>query len=200
MNAPTHVPSPTREPGAERVSSEGSYDVVVIGAGFAGMYAMYRAQQAGLSVHGFEAGTDVGGTWYWNRYPGARCDVESVDYSFSFDDAAPAGVDLERAVRDPAGDPRLPAARCPALRPLRSLLLRRARRRVRAGRGKRLLAGRDRRRQLGARHASWSLRPAASRCPNRPDLPGADDFAGEVYFTAEWPDDSVVVRRASGSV
>jgi cyclohexanone monooxygenase len=59
-------------------------DIVVIGAGFGGMYAHYRFRQLGLSVFGFEQGTDVGGTWYWNRYPGARCDVESVDYTYTF--------------------------------------------------------------------------------------------------------------------
>jgi cyclohexanone monooxygenase len=61
------------------------YDVVVIGAGFGGMYAMHRLRQAGHSVQSFEAGDGVGGTWYWNRYPGARCDVESIQYSYSFD-------------------------------------------------------------------------------------------------------------------
>jgi cyclohexanone monooxygenase len=59
-------------------------EIVVIGAGFGGMYAHYRFRQLGMSVFGFEQGTDVGGTWYWNRYPGARCDVESVDYCYSF--------------------------------------------------------------------------------------------------------------------
>ncbi|TSD48892.1 NAD(P)/FAD-dependent oxidoreductase [Rhodococcus sp. KBS0724] len=59
-------------------------DAVVIGAGVAGLYAMYRLRKQGLRVHGFEAGSGVGGTWYFNRYPGARCDVESFDYSFSF--------------------------------------------------------------------------------------------------------------------
>jgi cyclohexanone monooxygenase len=59
-------------------------DIVVIGAGFGGIYAHYRFRQLGLSVFGFEQGTDVGGTWYWNRYPGARCDVESVDYTYTF--------------------------------------------------------------------------------------------------------------------
>jgi cyclohexanone monooxygenase len=61
-------------------------DVVVIGAGFAGVYAVHRLSSRGLSVRGFEAGADVGGTWYWNRYPGARCDVESMDYSYGFSD------------------------------------------------------------------------------------------------------------------
>ncbi|MFM9225472.1 MAG: flavin-containing monooxygenase, partial [Actinomycetota bacterium] len=62
-------------------------DVVVVGAGFAGLYMIHRTRAEGLSVRVFEAGDDVGGTWYWNRYPGARCDVESVEYSYSFDEA-----------------------------------------------------------------------------------------------------------------
>ncbi|WP_278265636.1 NAD(P)/FAD-dependent oxidoreductase [Nocardia sp. AG03] len=62
-------------------------DVVVVGAGIAGLYALHRFRGSGLSVRVFEAGEGVGGVWYWNRYPGARCDVESVDYSYSFDDA-----------------------------------------------------------------------------------------------------------------
>lgn len=59
-------------------------DVIIVGAGFAGMYALYRIRQLGLTVRVIEAGGDVGGTWYWNRYPGARCDVESMSYSYSF--------------------------------------------------------------------------------------------------------------------
>ena len=61
------------------------FDVIVIGAGFAGLYAVYKMRQTGRSVRAFEAGSGVGGTWYWNRYPGARCDVESMEYSFGFD-------------------------------------------------------------------------------------------------------------------
>jgi len=60
------------------------YDAVVIGAGFAGMYALYRLRELGLSVRVYERGAGVGGTWYWNRYPGARCDTESMIYSYSF--------------------------------------------------------------------------------------------------------------------
>ena len=60
-------------------------DVIVVGAGFAGLYLLHKFRQMGLSARAFEAGSDVGGTWYWNRYPGARCDIESIDYSFSFD-------------------------------------------------------------------------------------------------------------------
>ncbi len=62
----------------------GEYDVIVVGAGFAGMYMLHRLRGLGLKVRVFEQGGDVGGTWYWNRYPGARCDVESMQYSYSF--------------------------------------------------------------------------------------------------------------------
>src|ERR1700735_2341448 len=58
--------------------------LLIVGAGFGGLYALHRAQQGGLTARVFEAGDDVGGTWYWNRYPGARCDVESVEYSYGF--------------------------------------------------------------------------------------------------------------------
>jgi cyclohexanone monooxygenase len=61
-------------------------DVIVVGAGFSGLYAVYRARKAGFNVSGLEVGSDVGGVWYWNKYPGARCDVESLEYSYSFDE------------------------------------------------------------------------------------------------------------------
>ncbi|MDA9488447.1 flavin-containing monooxygenase [Bradyrhizobium sp. CCBAU 11361] len=61
-----------------------AYDVVVVGAGFAGMYMLHRLRGLGFSARGYEQGGGVGGTWYWNRYPGARCDVESMQYSYSF--------------------------------------------------------------------------------------------------------------------
>src|SRR6201995_2752344 len=63
-----------------------AYDVVVVGAGFAGMYMLHRLRGQGFSVRVYEQGDGVGGTWYWNRYPGARCDVESMQYSYSFSD------------------------------------------------------------------------------------------------------------------
>ena len=58
------------------------YDVVVVGAGFAGMYMLHRLRQQGMTARVYEQGDGVGGTWYWNRYPGARCDVESMQYSY----------------------------------------------------------------------------------------------------------------------
>ncbi|UCH47045.1 MAG: NAD(P)/FAD-dependent oxidoreductase [Betaproteobacteria bacterium] len=67
-------------------SASDSVDVVIVGAGFAGMYMLHRLREAGFSALVLEAGSDVGGTWYWNRYPGARCDVESMQYSYQFSD------------------------------------------------------------------------------------------------------------------
>ena len=69
---------------AVSVHGDADVDVVVVGAGLAGMYALYRLRQLGFRARAFETASDVGGTWYWNRYPGARCDVESMEYSYSF--------------------------------------------------------------------------------------------------------------------
>ena len=71
MNQPASVPE--------------QFDAVVVGAGFSGLYMLYRLRQLGLSVKVFDSAGDVGGTWYWNRYPGARCDVPTTDYAYSFD-------------------------------------------------------------------------------------------------------------------
>src|SRR5258708_5064074 len=75
----THVLAERPNPGEFAV-----YDAIIIGAGISGMYMLYRLRELGLSVGVFEAGTGVGGTWYWNRYPGARFDSESWTYGSSF--------------------------------------------------------------------------------------------------------------------
>ena len=67
-----------------KLEPPGMFDAVIVGAGFAGLYMLHRLRGMGLSVRVFEAGGGVGGTWYWNRYPGARCDVESMQYSYQF--------------------------------------------------------------------------------------------------------------------
>src|SRR5918997_1857993 len=82
---PGAPPSPTAADTSPGRAPEGAaLDAVVVGAGFAGLYMLHRLRGLGLSVRVFEAGEGVGGTWYWNRYPGARCDVESMQYSYSF--------------------------------------------------------------------------------------------------------------------
>ena len=81
------MPDP-RHPGLDAgAAPPRAFDAVVVGAGFAGLYMLHRLRGLGLSARVYEAGGGVGGTWFWNRYPGARCDVESLDYSYSFSDA-----------------------------------------------------------------------------------------------------------------
>ncbi|SDF42237.1 flavin-containing monooxygenase [Thalassobaculum litoreum] len=65
---------------------DATVDIAIVGAGFAGMYMLHRARGMGLRAVVFETGDGVGGTWHWNRYPGARCDVESMEYSYQFDE------------------------------------------------------------------------------------------------------------------
>jgi cation diffusion facilitator CzcD-associated flavoprotein CzcO len=60
------------------------FDALVIGAGFSGLYTLHRLRQLGLRVRALEMAENVGGTWFYNRYPGARCDIESIEYSYSF--------------------------------------------------------------------------------------------------------------------
>jgi cation diffusion facilitator CzcD-associated flavoprotein CzcO len=168
------------------MSTQGTFDVVVVGAGFAGLYAAYRAKHAGMSVRGFEAGADVGGTWFWNRYPGARCDVESVDYSFSFDDdlqqewtwserfaTQPEILDYMRHAAARFGldalygfEERVEAATYNEHAPGWEIT---------TDRGSRVVA-----RYLVLATGSLSV-------PHQPPIPGAGDFGGEVYFTARWP-------------
>jgi cyclohexanone monooxygenase len=78
--------SDVKHSAAPVASSPRTFDAVIVGAGFAGLYMLHRLRGLGLSARAYEAGDGIGGTWYWNRYPGARCDVESMDYSYSFSD------------------------------------------------------------------------------------------------------------------
>jgi cation diffusion facilitator CzcD-associated flavoprotein CzcO len=163
-----------------------AYDAIVVGAGFAGLYAVHRLKVAGLSVLGVEAAPDVGGTWYWNRYPGARCDVESVDYSYSFDDELQdSWVWSERFAAQPE-----------ILAYLNHVAERFDLRRNYSF-GTNVVGAR-----FDSRDSSWSVRTGegqvhrgrfllcATGCLsaiNRPDLPGMVDFGGDVYYTADWP-------------
>ena len=73
-----------RTPKQRQTVIDQDFDVLIVGGGVAGLYLLYRLRGLGLSAVAFEAGARVGGTWYWNRYPGCRCDVESLEYSYSF--------------------------------------------------------------------------------------------------------------------
>lgn len=78
------MPDTTTETVRDNNDGSTDYDVVIVGAGFGGLYSLYRLRGQNMTAIAFEAGDDVGGTWYWNKYPGARCDVESLEYSYAF--------------------------------------------------------------------------------------------------------------------
>ena len=172
------------------VADRNRLDVVIVGAGFSGLYALHKLRGLGFSAVVLEAGAGVGGTWYWNRYPGARCDVESLDYSFSFDEQLeqewewseryPPQPEIHRYLEHVADrfdlrrDIRL-HARVSALR-------------------------------LNEPDGTWTARTAdglevtAHHCilatgmltiPNKPAIPGVDSFAGDVFHTARWPEAGV---------
>jgi cation diffusion facilitator CzcD-associated flavoprotein CzcO len=158
-------------------------DVIVIGAGFAGLYAVHRAASAGLAVTGIEAAPDVGGTWYWNRYPGARCDVESVDYSYSFDEELQQSWTWSERF----------AAQPEILAYLRHVADRfDLRRHYQFGADVVDAAFERGRWQVWTANGHYAapFLVCATGClsaVNRPDIRGIDDFAGDVYFTAAWP-------------
>ena len=88
------------------------FDVVVVGAGFAGMYALHKLRELGFTVKVVEAGDGVGGTWFWNRYPGARCDVNSLEYSYQFSRRITAGMELVGKVCAATRNSRIRQSRC----------------------------------------------------------------------------------------
>ena len=130
---------------------------------------LHRSRELGLRPVFFEAGGDVGGTWYWNRYPGARCDVESMEYSLRVLRRAPAGVGVDRALRHPARDPPLPRPRRRPLRPPPRHPVRHPRRRRPPSTRPTepwTVTHRPRRRADAPASSSWP--PAASRRPTCP--------------------------------
>jgi cation diffusion facilitator CzcD-associated flavoprotein CzcO/acetyl esterase/lipase len=165
-------------------------DVVVVGAGFAGLYMLHELRRLGFSSVVIEAADDVGGTWYWNRYPGARCDIESIDYSYSWD------PDLEREWQWSERYATQPEI----LRYLGHVADKHdLRRDIRFGT-----------RVTGARwdaaEKRWSVRTdhgdeircrfyvMATGClsvPKTPDVPGHERFRGPSYYTGRWPKDGV---------
>jgi cation diffusion facilitator CzcD-associated flavoprotein CzcO len=159
-------------------------DAIVIGAGFAGLYAVHRCQSEGLTVLGVEAAPSVGGTWFWNRYPGARCDVESVDYSYSFD---------EELQNEWTWTERF-AAQPEILAYLDHVADRFDLRRHYVFDTEVVDAHFDAAEWVVQTSDGESRRARFLLCAtgclsavNRPDIPGLDDFAGEVYYTAAWP-------------
>src|SRR5262245_18181703 len=161
-------------------------DVVVVGAGFAGLYALHRLRRAGCSTVVLERAGDVGGTCYWNRYPGARCDIESLDYSYSFDPELEKEWQWsERYATQPEILRYLGhVADKYALRPdirfgtaVASAVWDAAARRwrVRTDQGDEI------------RCRFYVMAHGCLSHAKTPDIPGVDRFAGEVYFTSRWP-------------
>ena len=168
----------------------GEIDAVVVGAGFGGMYMLVKLRELGFSVQGFEAGHDVGGTWYWNRYPGARCDVPSLFYSYTWSE------ELQKAWRwteKYAAQPEIlryanHVADRFDLRPLIAFETRVVaahfdeaadRWRVTTDRGDTLMA-------------RWLI--MATGClstPRKPPISGVDSFQGPTYHTGAWPHEGV---------
>ena len=166
------------------------YDVVIVGAGFAGMYGLHKFRSQGLSVKVFEAGSDVGGTWYWNRYPGARCDVPSIEYSFGFSEELEQEWDW----------PEVFSAQPDILRYANHVADRFNLRKdiqfeSRVTEVLFLEESGDWRISVGETyqcHAKFCV--MATGClsvPNTPEIEGADQFRGQVLHTGRWPKDEV---------
>ncbi len=161
-------------------------DVAVVGAGFAGLYLLHKLRKAGFSAVAIEEADDVGGTWYWNRYPGARCDIQTIDYSYTFD------PELEKAWQwseKYATQPEI-------LRYLGFVADRYdLRRDIRFGEkvtgakwdqaAERWLLSTDKGTTISCRY--YIMATGCLSAPKPPEIDGVKDFKGEVYFTGRWP-------------
>lgn len=176
--------------GDARAPERRRVDAVVVGAGFGGMYMAHRLRGMGLDMVGIEAGRDVGGVWYWNRYPGARCDLMVVDYSYAF------SPEIEQAwtwSEQFAAQPEILAyagfvADKLDLRPLFRF-------------GTRVVGAvwddderlwtvtTDRGDEYRATYCVMATGPLS--IPKDPRFPGQDRFAGDILFAAKWPHDPV---------
>jgi cyclohexanone monooxygenase len=154
------------------------------------MYALHRFRQLGLSVQVLEAGTDVGGTWYWNRYPGARCDVPSLEYSFGFSE------DLEQAW----DWPEVFSAQPDILRYAHHVADRFDLRKDIRFETRVIAVDYDENERLWRLTGDAGQRFVGKYCvmatgclsvPNKPDLPGADSFEGLELHTGLWPKETV---------
>ncbi|MDO8773481.1 MAG: NAD(P)/FAD-dependent oxidoreductase [Burkholderiaceae bacterium] len=165
-------------------------DAVVVGSGFAGLYMLYRLRELGLKAQAFEAGDGVGGTWYWNRYPGARCDVESMQYSYSFSDELQQ--EWQWTERYPQQAEILSYINHVADRfDLRSDIQfeTRVTRAVYNETTERWTVSTDRGDDVTAR---FFISAAGCLSAGRvPEIPGLDGFKGKWYHTGHWPHDEV---------
>ena len=163
-----------------------NFDAVIVGAGFAGLYMLHRLRNLGFSARVLEAGSGVGGTWFWNRYPGARCDVESMEYSYQFSDALQQEWEWSERY---AGQPEIlhyanhVADRFDLRRDIQ------CRTRVTSARydepGNRWLVSTDAGEVISARYCVLAVGNLSS--VKRPEFTGLESFRGEWHHTARWP-------------
>ena len=165
-------------------------DAVVVGAGFAGLYMLIRLRELGMRCFVIEKGDDVGGTWYWNRYPGARCDIDSVDYCYSF---SPRLLEEWRWTERFATQPEI-------LRYLEFVAdtfdLRRDIRFSTTVTSAKFDEATDTwvvcasdGREIRARYVVMAVGNLSE--PKHPDIPGVERFAGDAFHTARWPEEGV---------
>lgn len=177
-------------PSESRNGHEQVFDVVVVGAGFAGMYMLHRLRRLGLSACVLEAGGGVGGTWYWNRYPGARCDIESMEYSYQFSDALQQEwVWSERYAAQPEilSYAEHVADRFDLLRDIRfntrvsgaTFDEETERWKVRTEDGQRIVG------------RYFVMATGCLSSANTPRFAGQDEFGGDTYHTGQWPHEGV---------
>src|SRR3977135_676047 len=165
-------------------------DVVVVGAGFAGLFLLHRLRKAGFTAVAVDEADDVGGTWYWNRYPGARCDIQTIDYSYTFD------PELESAWKwseKYATQPEIlryfgfVADRYDLRRDIRFHT------RITAATwdqaAERWLLTTNERATVSCRY--YIMATGCLSAPKPPEIDGVKDFKGEVYFTGRWPHEEV---------
>ena len=173
-----------------RAAVPGNIDVVIVGAGFGGMYMLHRLRGMGMSAIVFDVASGVGGTWYWNRYPGARCDVESMQYSYSFDEGIQRDWQWSEVF---AGQPEIlryanfVADRLDLRRDMRfetrvtgaEFDEATSRWTVRTDRGDSVSAG------------FCVMATGCLSAARMPDFPGIDSFKGKIYHTGHWPHEGV---------
>ncbi len=166
------------------------FDAVIIGAGFGGMYMLHRLRQKGFNARVFEAGKGVGGTWYWNRYPGARCDVESVQYSYQF--SPELEQEWEWSERYATQPEILRYANHVADRFDLRRDIRFETRVTQAAFDESdniWLVETDKGDRVRARFVITAMGCLSS--PNTPKIPGLEDFEGPTYHTGNWPHEGV---------
>ncbi len=165
-------------------------DAVVVGAGFAGLYALHKLRARGLSVRVIEAAPELGGTWYYNRYPGARCDVESVDYCYSFSDELQQEWDWSEKYATQAEILRYLNWVADKLDLRRDITFNtRVASAVLDETTLRWTVSTDGGEVLTARFCLMATGPLSAAMT--PKFDGLDTFAGEIYHTAHWPDEDV---------